>query len=101
MGRSTVVGDITAKSIVQASKDAVWCELSGESAILNLRSSMYHGLNQTGTRAWKLLAEPRTVADIRDALLDEYDVETERCERDVIELLRELLAQGLITVKDA
>lgn len=95
------MGDITTKSIVQASKEAVWCEVSGEAAILNLRSSMYHGLNPTGARAWALLAEPRTVAEIRDALLEEYDVETEQCQRDVIELLRDLLAQGLITVKDA
>jgi Coenzyme PQQ synthesis protein D (PqqD) len=101
MGCLTAVGDITTKSIVQASKDAVWCELSGEAAILNLRSSMYHGLNPTGTKAWELLAEPRTVAEIRDALLEEYDVQTEQCERDVIGLLQELLAQGLITVEDA
>lgn len=92
---------ITPKSIVRASKDAVWCELSGEAAILDLKSSMYHGLNPTGTRVWQLLAEPRTVAEIRDALLGEYDVDAERCERDLIELLGELLAQGLIAVENA
>ena len=46
-----------------------------------------------GERGW--------VREILARLVDEYDVEPGRCERDLLGLLRELREQGLITVVDA
>lgn len=37
--------------------------------------------------------------EIRNALLEEYKVEPDRCERDLLALLKELAAEGLIEVK--
>ena len=34
------------------------------------------------------------------AIASEYDVELERCERDVLDLLRQLATEGLIEVRD-
>lgn len=45
------------------------------------------------------MREPRLVSDIRDVIAGEYEVERDRCERDILGLLRELAAQGLIEVK--
>jgi hypothetical protein len=53
-----------------------------------------------GARVWHLLQEPRTVQDIRETLLMEYEVERDRCERDLLALLQELVAAGLIEVRD-
>ena len=38
---------------------------------------------------------------IRDALLAEYDVDSTRCEEDLIHLLGELAAAGLVLVAEA
>jgi hypothetical protein len=38
------------------------------------------------------------VKEVLQVLLEEYDVETERCEGDLLELLRELEAHGLIEI---
>jgi len=46
------------------------------------------------------MREPTRVADIRDAIASEYEVELERCERDVLDLLRQLATEGLIEVRD-
>ena len=86
-------------SLVVAATEQVSCDLAGEAAILNLKSGVYYGLDPVGARIWNLLQEPRTVNDIRDALLKEYGVEPERCERDLLTLLQELAAEGLIEVK--
>jgi hypothetical protein len=93
-------GEITGNSTLVVMKDQVSADLSGEAAILNLKSGIYYGLDSVGARIWNLIQEARTVNEIRDALLQEYDVEPERCEEDLLALLGELLSKGLIEVKD-
>jgi hypothetical protein len=41
------------------------------------------------------------VQEIRDAILREYEVSSEQCERDLFTLLGELSAKGLVEVRDA
>ncbi len=87
-------------SRVVAAPDQVSCDLGGEAAILQLTSGIYYGLNPVGARVWALLQQPHTVSDIRDALLAEYDVGPERCERDLFAVLEALAAERLIKVQD-
>ncbi len=91
---------ISKDSIVVVSQDQVSCDLSGESAILNLKAGVYYGLNGVGTRIWKLIHEPKKVCEIRDAILAEYEVEPDRCEIDILALLQKLIENGLIQVMD-
>ncbi len=86
--------------MVVVSQNQVSCDLSGESAILNLKAGVYYGLNEVGTTIWKLIQEPRRVGELRDAILEEYEVEPDRCEADILTLLQNLLDNGLIEVKD-
>lgn len=89
---------ISLTATVRASADQISCDLAGESVVLSLKNSLYYALDPVGARIWELLQEPRTVASIRDILLDEYDVEAARCEGDLIKLLTELDTQGLLEV---
>jgi hypothetical protein len=41
------------------------------------------------------------VADICDKIAQEYDVEVDRCERDVLSVLGQLAGRGLIEIGDA
>lgn len=91
---------ISETSVVSATKDQVSCDLAGEAVILNLSSGEYFGLDPVGARVWSLLQEPTSVKAIRDILLEEYDVEPDVCESDLLALLREMAAQGLIEIKD-
>jgi hypothetical protein len=87
-------------TFVHASADQVSCDLSGEAAILNLKNGTYYGLDPVGANIWKLLAEPRTVASIRDTMLEMYEVDSGRCERDLLDLLGKLAQEGLIETRD-
>lgn len=87
-------------SIIVAAKEQVSCDLSGEIAILNLKNGIYYGLNPVGARIWNLIQEPRTVNQIRDHLLQEYEVKVEECERDLHALIQQLSSERLIEVKD-
>ncbi|MGH7770354.1 MAG: PqqD family peptide modification chaperone [Candidatus Binatia bacterium] len=86
-------------SVVVAAKDQVWCDLVGEAVILNLKSGVYFGLDPVGGRVWSLIQEPKTVGAVVEALLQEYDVESSRCEADVLALLEELANRALLEVK--
>ena len=92
---------VSEHSTVVAAKDQVSSDLGKEVAILDLKAGVYYGLDAVGARIWNLLQEPRTVNEIRDIILKEYDVAPERCERDLLALLRRLAAEGLIEVKDS
>jgi Coenzyme PQQ synthesis protein D (PqqD) len=87
---------VSGSSTVVAAKDQVSSDLGGEVAILDLKAGVYYGLDAVGARIWSLIQEPRTVNEIRDILLEEYDVEPERCERDLLALLRRLADEGLV-----
>jgi Coenzyme PQQ synthesis protein D (PqqD) len=93
---SAIISD---RSVVVAAKDQVSCDLAGETAILNIKSGMYYGLDPVGARIWSLMQEPRKVLEIQDVISGEYEVEPERCTRDLFDLLEKLLAEGLIEVK--
>jgi hypothetical protein len=94
------MSEISCGSVVVGAKDQVSCDLNGEAAILNLNDGMYYGLNEVGARIWTLLNEPITVSRIRDQIEREYDVDSDRCEKDLVTLLSQLQDAGLIEVRN-
>jgi len=88
------------RSTVAASKDQVSCEVAGEAAILNLKNGAYYDLNPVGARIWKLIQEPRTFGELRDMLLEEYDVEPARLEADMRDLLDDLAELKLVEITE-
>jgi hypothetical protein len=94
------MGMVSACSTVVAVKDQVSCDLAGETAILGLKAGVYYGLDPVGSRIWNLIQKPIAVADIHKVLLDEYDVDSDRCERDLHGLLQKMVDEGLIEVVD-
>lgn len=92
---------LSIQSVVVATAEQVSCPLGEESAILNLKNSVYYGMNPVGARVWNLVQQPKSVSQLRDTLLAEYEVEAERCERDLLDLLEQMRAEGLIEVSQA
>jgi hypothetical protein len=88
---------ISISSVVVAARDQVSCDLGGEAAILS--RGVYYGLDPVGARIWELVQVPRTIREVRDVLLDEYEVDADRCERDLLELLERLAAKQLVDVE--
>ena len=57
-------------------------QVGEEMVILDLASGTYFGLDPVGARIWKLMGEGKTLAEICEVMLDEYDVSLEDLERD-------------------
>jgi Coenzyme PQQ synthesis protein D (PqqD) len=98
-GKFAMDDSLRTSSIVVVAKEQVSCPLGEESAILNLKNSVYYGLDPVGARVWTLLQQPRSVGELRDTLLSEYDVEARRCEQDLLALLETMRIEGLIEVR--
>jgi hypothetical protein len=86
-------------SIVVRSPDQVSTSLSEEVGILGLAAEEYYSLKEVGAAIWKMIETPKTVGEIRAAILARYAVEPERCERDLLADLQDLADEGLIEVK--
>ena len=91
---------ILRNSLVVAARDQVSCDLAGEVAILDMKSGIYYGLNALGARIWNLVQEPKIVSELCEIILEEYDVEADRCEHDILALLQELTAKGLVEIRN-
>lgn len=95
---TTLPSGLLDSSIVVAVQEQISSDLAGEAVILNLKSGVYFGLNEVGAKIWSLIQQPQSIQGLRDALLAEYDVEPEICDRDLLQLIQDLKAADLIEV---
>ena len=82
------------------SSGQVSTDLGKEVIILGVDSEEYYSLEEVGARIWGLIREPKTVRNILDTLLNDYDVEPKRCERDLLAVLQEMADEGLIEIRN-
>jgi len=85
--------------VVVVAQDLVSADLEREAVILNLKDGVYYGLDPMGARIWNLIQQPRSVTEIIETLLEEYEVEPQRLSNDLLGLLKEMAARGLIEVR--
>jgi hypothetical protein len=88
---------LTSASLVVRNDNLIDAEIDNEVVALKIESGACYGLNRVGSRIWALMAAPRRVSDICATLQKEYEIESRACERQVLDLLEELLAEDLIT----
>jgi hypothetical protein len=79
--------------------DLASCELGGEAVLLNTDSGTYYGLNSVGTAIWRLLQQPRSIAELCELVAAEFAVTPERCKPDVIQFVGMLYEQRLLLVR--
>ncbi len=70
-----------------------------EVVLMTLESGQCFGLGETGSAVWQLLAQPTRLQPIVEALSNTYDAPAPVIERDVRDLLEEMLERGLIELQ--
>ena len=83
-------------SLVRVSSNQVHSRLGDEVAILELDRGVYYGLNDTGSFLWNLMQQPVRVNEMRAALVEEFDVDADTAEKDLLRVLADLRDAGLI-----
>jgi Coenzyme PQQ synthesis protein D (PqqD) len=85
-------------SIVKRTADQVSCDMAGEAIVLNMKSGVYFGMDEVAALIWNLLETPHSVGEIRDAIMQKYDVDAQSCEQDLVSFLDNLHSAGLIEI---
>lgn len=91
--------EFSGSTVVVVNKDYVYCNVKDEMVLLGLEDGIYYGLNPVGAFIWEQIEEPKTFNEVRDAILQDYDVERKVCEADLRDILQTLHVKGLIEVK--
>jgi hypothetical protein len=89
--------DLTDVVCVSASQIA--SRVGDEFAILDLDHSVYYGLDLVGARIWELIQEPKALSSVLEAMLAEFEVDEATARVDLLALVDDLLAQGLVEVR--
>jgi len=90
----------SSRATVVAVDRQVACSVAGEAVILQLDHGIYYGLNPVGARVWELVQRPTSIDEIVDGVLAVFEVERERCLRDIQELVADLQRNSLVSVTD-
>jgi hypothetical protein len=80
--------------------DVLFQETMGEAVLLNVQSGQYFGLDSVGARMWEVLGGAASLGAACDTLAEEYEVERQRLQADVCQLVDKLVALGLLEVRN-
>jgi len=72
--------------------------IDGELVGLHVDRGACFGFNATATRIWELIEQPKRLFELRDILIEEYEVDPETCESHLRALLDELERDGLVSL---
>lgn len=73
-------------------------EIDGETVMMSVEQGNYYGLNQVGTEIWKLIETPTVVRDVCKALVTEYKVDKDICEKEVLSFLNDLTSEKIVVL---
>ena len=68
---------------------------------LESENGNFYGFNAPAARIWALIEQPRSLAAICAALVEEFEVAPATCRADTLAVLRQLEADGLVTLMPA
>ena len=86
----------TLETMWKPSPQAMANTVGDEVVILHLGKSTYFGLDRVGALIWEGLDAGKTPEALRDAILDEFDIDVETATRDVAAFLLHLEEHDLI-----
>lgn len=86
-------------AVVRRRTSMIEAEVDGELVGLEVDQGACYGFNATATRVWALIEEPKRISEIGAALLSEFDVDAETCRTQLVDLLKDLEAQGLVAME--
>jgi hypothetical protein len=75
-------------------------ELGEEILTLDPKGGVCFGFNPVAASVWRRLARPASFDDLKQALLNEYEVSVEQCTDELREFIQVLIDRGLVRHSD-
>src|SRR5947207_11861711 len=99
MNNTQALEPLTMRTFVRANNEVIFAELGDEISLLNLTTGVYYTLNVVAASLWRQLHQDTSLGQIKTCLLQEYNVDAERCQCDVMRIVQELHSHGLVDLK--
>jgi hypothetical protein len=71
-------------------------ELDDSQVMMHLEKGKYFGLNPVGKKIWDMIEQPKSFDEIITSLLNEFNVEQNRCVNEVKEFLDKAIENDII-----
>jgi len=90
--------ELKLNSTITRNEDLLSGLVDDEAVIMSIESGSYHVINETGRRIWELLEQPKTVTEICDILSEEFDVDRDTCQKEVLKYIEALRTRQVVLV---
>jgi hypothetical protein len=67
-----------------------------EAVMMSVAAGRYYGLNAVASRIWELLDSPKTIAQVCTRLSEEFEVDAQTFEAEVLKFVQDLIDNGLV-----
>jgi hypothetical protein len=67
-----------------------------EAVMMSVEAGRYYGLNAVASRIWELLDTPMTVAELCAQICQEFEVDAQTCETELLKFTGSLIDNGIV-----
>jgi len=90
---------INPKQRLRVKPSIVYTELDNrEAVLLNFETKCFYRLNEAGAKIWQLLNGKKTIGEITDVIVDEYDVDKDKALNSVNRHIKKLIKEKMVEV---
>ncbi|MED3820774.1 lasso peptide biosynthesis PqqD family chaperone [Priestia aryabhattai] len=87
---------ILPKHVVTQSEGNIVSDMGNEKVMLNIENGKYYNLGEIGGDIWEGISKPTQVNELVNHIVKKYDVQTDKCEEEVISFLENMYLENLI-----
>ena len=67
-----------------------------EAVMMSIEAGRYYSVNAVGARIWELLETPKTVTQLCSQICEEFEVDAQVCESDVLRFVNDLIDNRIV-----
>jgi hypothetical protein len=83
---------------IRRAADILCAELDDEIVLMSVERGSYYSFDSVGSDVWRKLEAETTLAALSEALAADYDADTATIADDLVPLLRQLRAEGIVEI---
>ena len=84
-------------TILSRNDDILHASVGSEEAVMmSVTAGRYYGLNAVASRIWELLETPKTIAELCAQICEEFEVDAQTCEAEVLKFVQDLIDNGVV-----
>lgn len=91
--------NISMDSEISKNSDIYSSEIDDEVIMMNIDNNSYYTITEIGNRIWVLMDSLNTPQAICQQLMEEFEVSTEQCQKEVLQFLNQLLENNVVILK--